>query len=180
MKNLFVILFMWAGCAAYAQDEVLVSIDAKRVTPSEIPPSVIEALKKDFPSMEVMEYYLFPSGKINSEWSVTEEDNLESGDVPDHYNILIKGTKGGYVNALYDKNGELKTMKILALDFALPASIRTAATTGKYAGYQIKSDKFVRVVNKKKEKEYIEVVVAKANSTKKLYFTPDGKLMKEK
>src|SRR5690606_32021232 len=98
----------------------------------------------------------------------------------DHYSVLVKGKKGGYAYGLYDKDGELKSMKIVAIDFELPPSIRTVATTGKYAGYTISSDKFVKILDQRKDKEYVVVRVEKGSDKRKLYFSPDGKLIKEK
>lgn len=68
-----------------------------------------------------------------------------------------------------------------AVDFALPRAIATAATSGDYEGYQIKSNKYkcIQVIDKKSNKEYVEVVVAKGKKTKTLYFTPEGEFIKE-
>ena len=93
---------------------------------------------------------------------------------------MLKGKKGGYVYGLYDKDGNLKKMKLLANDFALPSNIRTAATSGSYSGYEIESDKFVKVIDKKTDKQYVEVVVSKGRDKRKLYFDPNGKFIKEK
>jgi hypothetical protein len=64
----------------------------------------------------------------------------------------------------------------------LPSNITTAATTGDYEGYQIKSNKYkcMKVVDKRTEKEYFEVNVVKGKDKKTLFFTPEGDFIKEK
>jgi hypothetical protein len=84
------------------------------------------------------------------------------------------------VYGLYNKDGDLQKMKVLANDIALPESITKAATSGNYDGYDIKSDKYVKVVNAKSNREYVEVMVEKGSDKKKLYFDTQGNLIKEK
>ena len=93
---------------------------------------------------------------------------------------MLKGEKGGYIYGLYNKDGDLQKMKVLANDFALPPTISEAATSGNYEGYAIKSDKYVKMVDKKSNREYVEVVVGNDSETKKLYFDTKGNFIKEK
>ena len=71
-------------------------------------------------------------------------------------------------------------MKVSANDVALPETISKEATSGNYEGYAIKSDKYVKVVDKKSNREYVEVVGGKDSDTKKLYFDTKGNFIKEK
>ena len=180
MKKLLTILFALVAFRAQAQERELFTIDAKQVSLQTVPSEVLVAVERDFPGNDVMDYYLLEGNKVNSEWAVSVDDNLKASDEVDHYTVMLKGKKGGYIYGLYNKDGELQKMKVLAKDFALPSSIQTAATSGSYSGYAIKSDKYVKVLDRKTDKEYVEVVVAKDGKTKKLYFDPQGKLMKEK
>src|SRR5688500_7433020 len=108
------------------------------------------------------------------------DDNLEPTDQIDHYTVMLKGEKGGYIYGLYNKDGDLQKMKVLAKDFALPATVSKAATSGNYEGYAIKSDKYVKMVDKKSNREYVEVVVGNGGETKRLYFDTKGNFIKEK
>ncbi|MEJ1238414.1 hypothetical protein WBG78_09805 [Chryseolinea sp. T2] len=180
MKRKIAVLVLMLPYALLAQQTNVFSVDAKKISQSETPVTVVEAVKTDFPGNEIIDYYLYDDDLVNTEWAVTTEDNIEPDQAIDHYSVLLKGKNGGYAYGLYDKNGKLKSVKVVALNFALPAAIRNNATTGKYSGYTIKSDKFVRVVNRKNDKEYLEVSVEKGSDKKKLYFSPEGDLIKEK
>ena len=180
MKKIFAILVALVGYNAQAQEKELFTVDAKPISQQAIPADVVESVKKDFPGNDVIDYYLLAAEKVNPEWAVTVDDHSKANDELDHYTVMLKGKKGGYVYGLYDKEGNLEKMKLLANDFALPSNIRSAATSGSYSGYEIKSDKFVKVVDRKTNKQYVEVVVAKGRDTKKLYFDPKGKFIKEK
>lgn len=180
MKKLSAMLLALAGFNVQAQETELFTIDAKKVSSETIPTEILAAVKSDFPGNDVIDYYLLPAEKVSNEWDVTVNDHLKSGEDVDHYTVMLKGKKGGYVYGLYNKEGDLESMKVLAKDFALPSAIQTAATSGEYSGYAIKSDKYVKVVNAKTDKEYVEVVVAKDGKNKKLYFDSNGKFVKEK
>jgi hypothetical protein len=64
-------------------------------------------------------------------------------------------------------------------DFALPAGVSRAVACWNYSGYAVKSGEDFKVVVKRTNKEYMEVIVAKASDTKKLYFDTRGNLIKE-
>lgn len=173
------LLLLVTGCFTQAQD---VTIYAKKISPTETPQEIKEALKKDFPeNAEAVKYYMFPENMVDSEWSVALDEHLKAGE-NDHYAVKLKGKKGGYVYGLYNKDGELEVLKMEAVDFVMPPAITTAATTGEYEGYKIKSNKYkcYKVLNKKTNKEYIQVEVAKGKDIKTLYFTPAGEFIREK
>ena len=180
MKKLFAIILAIVVFNVQAQEKELFTIDAKPISPQAIPSDVMESIKQDFPGNEVVQYYLLAADRVNPEWAVVMEDNLEPGDQIDHYTVMLKGKKGGYVYGLYNKDGDLQKMKVLANDFALPESISKAATSGNYDGYAIKSDKYVKMVDKKSNREYVEVMVEKSGDAKKLYFDTKGNFIKEK
>jgi hypothetical protein len=180
MKKLFAIVLAIVGFDVQAQEKELFTIDAKPISSQQMPSDVVESIKQDFPGNEVVEYYLLSADKVDPEWAVVMEDNLKPTDQVDHYTVMLKGKKGGYVYGLYNKDGDLKKMKVLANDVALPASISEAATSGNYDGYSIKSDKYVKMVDNKNNREYVEVTVEKGGDKKKLYFDPKGNLIKEK
>jgi hypothetical protein len=180
MKTQIALLFLIAPYGLYAQEKNVFSLDAKKISQTETPVTVLQAVSADFPASEVIDYYLYDDNLVSSEWVVTEDDKMQPDTNLDYYSVLIKGKDGGYAYGLYDKNGKLMSMKLIAENFALPPAVASAATTGKYAGYKVKSDKFVRIVHRKTDKEYLEVLVEKGNDVKKLYFSPDGKLIKAK
>jgi predicted RND superfamily exporter protein len=180
MKKLFTIILAFVGFGLQAQEEKVFTIDAKAISAQEMPKEVMKSIQQDFPGNDVVKYYLLAADKVDPEWAVVMEDNLEPTDQVDHYTVMLKGKKGGYIYGLYNKEGDLQKMKVLANDLALPPTISKAATSGNYEGYAIKSDKYVKMVDKKSNREYVEVVVGKDRDTKKLYFDTQGNFIKEK
>ena len=183
MKNtktaISLLLYCMASYCACAQD---VTVYAKKISEGETPTAIKEALKKDFPdNAEAIKYYMFPENLVESEWGVALDESVKTQE-NNYYTVRLKGKKGGYIYGLYNKDGELEVLKIEAIDFALPSEIVKAATTGTYEGYAIKSNKYrcYKVVDKKKNKEYIEVEIEKGKEAKTLYFTPEGQFIKEK
>ena len=178
MKKLLVVILALAWLNTRAQEKELFTIDAKEISTKTVPQEVVVAVEKDFPGHDVLVYYMLAGKHVESEWAVTMDDKRNSKSDVDYYTVSLKGKNGGYAYGLYGKDGTLHKMKILEKDFELPASIRSAATSGDYSGYAIKSDKFVKVVNKKTDKSYVEVVVEKDGKKKKLFFDAQGNMIK--
>jgi len=171
-------LLLYAATVS-AQDAI--TITAKKISQSETPVAIVEAVTTDFPGAEAQAYYLLNAEEVQSDWVVTEEDNMAPGEKADRYTVSLKGSKGGYIHAFYNANGTLERMKMTAVDFVLPANIRNyISTTPAYKGYAITSDKYVKVINQKSKKETLEVSVKKGTDTKRLYFDKNGKFIKAK
>ncbi|HEX6223591.1 MAG TPA: hypothetical protein VFZ52_04235 [Chryseolinea sp.] len=77
MKKLILIVLVVGGFSGTAQDKELFTIAAKPISPQAVPSDVLESIKQDFPGNEVVEYYLLTADKVNPEWAVVMEDNLE-------------------------------------------------------------------------------------------------------
>jgi hypothetical protein len=180
MKKLLVVIVAFVWFNTRAQEKELFTVDAKEVSTKTVPQEVLVAVEKDFPGHDALVYYMLEGKHVEKEWAVTVDDKQNSRTEVDYYTVSLKGKKGGYIYGLYGKDGKLLKMKVLEKDFELPASIRTAATTGDYSGYAIKSDKFVKVVDKKTDKSYVEVVVEKDGKKKKLFFDAEGNMIKGK
>ncbi|HTF21997.1 MAG TPA: hypothetical protein VK658_28145 [Chryseolinea sp.] len=178
MKQLLVVILAFVWINTTAQEKELFTVDAKEVSAKTVPSEVVAAVEKDFAGHDVLVYYMLAGKHVDSEWSVTGDDKRNSKTEVDYYTVSLKGKNGSYIYGLYAKDGTLLKMKVLEKDFELPASIRTAATSGDFSGYTIKSDRFVKVVDKKTDKEYVEVVVEKGGKAKKLYFDTQGNLIK--
>ena len=182
MKTLtaFILLaLVYSPFVTKSQDE---KIYAKEITPEETPEAIKEALKKDFPdAIKDIQYFMVPDNMVDSEWGVAMDEKVKKGG-DDYYTVQMKGKGGGFVYGLYNKDGELEVLKMEANDFELPEEIVTHATTGKYEGYEIQSQKYkaYKVVDKRTNKEYVQVEVKKGNKTKTLYYTPQGAFIREK
>jgi len=182
MKTLTAIILLGLFCSPFVtkgQDDRLYS---KKISPEETPPAIKEALKKDFPeAVKDIHYYMVPENIANSEWGTAMNESVKRGD-SEYYEVEMKGSGGGFVYGLYNKNGELEVMKMEANEFDLPKEVVTHATSGKYEGYEIQSQKYkcYKVVDKRTNDEYVQVEVKKGNDTKTLYYTPKGEFIQEK
>ena len=182
MKTLTAFILMgllYSPFATKSQDE---TIYAKKISPEQTPEAVKEALKKDFPeAVKDIHYFMVPDNMVSSEWGVAMSEKVKKGE-SDYYTVQMKGAGGGYVYGLYNQNGELEVLKMEANDFQLPEEIVTHATTGKYEGYTIQSQKYkcYKVIDKKSNKEYVQLEVKKGKKTKTLYYTPEGEFIREK
>jgi len=182
MKTLIAVILMalvYSPFVTKSQDERLY---AKQISPSETPEAIKEALKKDFPdAIKDIHYYMVPGNMVNSEWGVAMNESMKKGD-NDYYTVELKGEGGGFVYGLYNKDGELEVMKMEANNFDLPAEVTTHATSGKYEGYEIQSQKYkcYKVIDKRTNTEYVQVEIKKDNDVKVLYYTPKGEFIREK
>jgi hypothetical protein len=180
MLSAFILLGLLSSpFVTMSQDETLY---AKQITPEETPEAIKEALKKDFPdAIKDIHYYMVPENMVDSEWGVAMQESAQKGE-GGYYTVQMKGKGGGYVYGLYNSDGELEVMKMEANDFKLPEEITTHATTGEYEGYEIQSQKYkcYKVIDKRTNKEYVQVEVKKGDSEKTLYYSPEGEFIREK
>jgi hypothetical protein len=182
MKNLtaFILLgLLYCPFVTQSQDE---TIYAKKISQEQTPEAIKEALKKDFPdAIKDIHYFMVPDNMVYSEWGVAMSEKVKKGE-NEYYTVQMKGEGGGYVYGLYNSEGELEVLKMEANDFQLPEAIVTHATTGKYQGYTIQSQKYkcYKVIDKKSNKEYVQLDVKKGNKNKTLYYTPEGEFIREK
>ena len=95
MKKLFTIVLAIVGFDIQAQEEKVFTIDAKPISAQELPEDVMQSIQQDFPGNEVVEYYLLAADKVDPEWAVVMEDNLEASEQVDHYTVMLKGKKVG-------------------------------------------------------------------------------------
>ena len=182
MKTLTAFILLGLLCSPFIVKSQNEKIYAKKISPSETPEPIKEALKKDFPdAIKDIHYYMVPNNMVDSEWGVAMKESAKSGDNA-YYTVEMKGKGGGFVYGLYNQDGELEVMKMEANDFELPKEIVTHATTGDYQGYKIQSQKYkcYKVVDKRTNTEYVQVETKKGDDTKTLYYTPQGAFIREK
>jgi hypothetical protein len=179
-KYLFsAILFMISiSFFANAQDEIVIK-GSKKLTKEYTPQQVIDSLNKRFPDAKSVEVFQTKADAVNKGWTVTEEDNL-SGDA-DYYTISFKN-EGMKYYGLYDKEGNLLQSKVEEKVDQLPQAVVNSirAISDKYPGYKVVSKTYYKNQNLTKSKEYYEVIAKKGNETKRLYYAPDGLLIKSK
>lgn len=182
MKNiLFALLILASPQLAMGQSQDALTVKAKKISSSETPIEVIAAVKEDFPNYTVTDYYVFPAKEINDVWAVTVDDHLNTNAEIDHYTVQLKGEKGDTYYTLYDKEGIRIKSKVMERNQPLPSAVSKAIVSNpKYKGYSLQSDMHMLNINHRIKKEFWEVNVKKGKTTKKLFYTPDGKFIKEK
>jgi len=156
-------------------------ITGKKITKQQTPDEVIKALEAKFPNAKSVEYYKIPPDSAKNGWEITEEDKIASSEDVDFYTISFKNSDMKYY-ALYDVHGNLLKSKLEDHVDHLPTPVHDAvkALGSKYPGYKVVAKTYYRDINYSKKKEFYEVVASNGTATKTLYFSPDGKLIKEK
>lgn len=181
-KNVFaaVLLVLFNSFFAHAQDEVVIK-GSKKLDKQYTPQQVVDSLNKRFPNAKSVQYFETKPDAVNKGWVVSEEDNLSSNADVNYYTISFKN-EGMKYYGLYDKDGNLLHCKMEEKISSLPNPVVMALkdVANKYPGYKVVSKTYFKDQNLSKSKEYYEVVAKKGNDTKRLYYTPDGTLIKTK
>lgn len=182
MKNfLLILLLLSASRLMLAQSQDALTMTAKKISNSDTPAAVVAAVEKDFPNYKVTDFYVLPAKDVNAVWDVNVTDNLQANENIDHYTVQLKGAKGGSYYGLYDKEGNRIMSKLKEINQPLPKAVSSAIVADpKYKGYTLQSDMHVKTIDHKKSQEFWEVTVKKGSDSKKLFYTPDGKFIKEK
>lgn len=180
-KSHVILLILCISRMMVAQAQDALTMTAKKISSTETPAAVVAAVKEDFPTYTLTDVYVLPAKEVNSMWAVAVDDNLKADEEIDHYTVQLKGAKGGTYYGLYDKDGNRIMSKLKEINQPLPKAISKAIVSDpKYKGYTLQSDMHYKMVDHKNNKEYWEVTVKKDNKSKKLFYTPDGKFIKEK
>lgn len=165
---------------ANAQDEMVIK-GSKKLDKQYTPQQVVDSLNKRFPNAKSVQYFETKADAANKGWAVSEEDNLSSDADVNYYTISFKN-EGLKYYGLYDKEGKLLQSKVEEKITSLPNPVVMALkdVAHKYPGYKVVSKTYFKDQNYSKSKEYYEVVAKKGNDTKRLYYSPDGTLIKTK
>lgn len=180
-KCLFVSIIILLPFLINAQEDELVIKGTKKITEKMTPQQVVDSLNKRFPNAKAVQYYQIPADSAKRGWAISEEDNLDPSAEVDYYTISFK-QEGLKYYGLYDKDGKLLQCKIEESVDKLPDPVRNTLMniSTQYPGFKVTSKTYFRNQNYSKSKEYYEVVAKRGDETKKLYLTPDGKIIKEK
>lgn len=175
-----ILFVLFLSFFAKAQDEMVIK-GSKKLDKQYTPQQVIDSLNKRFPNAKSVQYFETKGDVVNRGWSVSEEDNLSADADVNYYTISFKN-EGMKYYGLYDKEGNLLQCKIEEKITSLPNPVLMALkeVADKYPGYKVVSKTYYRDQNLSKSKEYYEVVAVKGNDKKRLYYSPDGTLIKTK
>jgi hypothetical protein len=83
---------------------------------------------------------------------------------------------------LYDKDGNLLQLRVEETSATLPEPIQNSIKllSQSHPGYKIVSKNYYKNQNYNKNKEYYEIIAEKDKVRKRLYYLPDGTLIKIK
>ncbi|SHM82323.1 Putative beta-lactamase-inhibitor-like, PepSY-like [Chitinophaga jiangningensis] len=170
-----VMLLVAVALGATAQDQETL-LKAERIKSDQLPPEVVAAYKKKFPSANLKDIVKIPTKTYKKDWEI-DELHKPTGD-EQYYTLYLSGT-GMNLEALYDKKGNLIRANEVAKNVALPRTITTYIVTN-YKGYNITKDKVKRFIEPNKINADWEVTVAKGGDTKRLFFDKNGSFIKSK
>jgi hypothetical protein len=179
MKILHIAFALLATGALYtpqakAQEETL--LKAERIKEDKLPPEVLAAYKKKFPSANLRDIVKLPTKVYKKDWEIDERQS-PSGD-EEFYKLYLSGDNV-QLEALYDRDGNLIRASEVAKNVALPTNTMQYIVKN-YKGYLVKKDKVRRLIEPNSINAEWEVTVAKGKDSKRLLFGSDGEFKKEK
>lgn len=160
----------------YDSSNVQVPIKQLVIPESKVPASVTSAIKKDFMTGQVMQWYSFPYLFKEHGWQVLNPNEMKSNEKPDQYAVYVKASDGSRIDAVYTANGKLIREREVLKNVELPRQIQDAIASSKYKGWNISKDKILITDGLKNSKEYI-VKVEKGQKKKTLYYDDNGTVL---
>lgn len=158
---------------ASAQQPELVATRAKR---KEVPQSVTNAIKKDFPNLNISGLKVVPSDVYKREWEVREIGQVGSSDKANFYTVAMNG-KNFHAHALYNGDGKLVYYREVVENTALPETVAKAIRE-QFPEWTLAGDREV-IKNGRKEITYYRVRVENGKEQMHLFLNPSGQLLKK-
>jgi hypothetical protein len=175
MKKLVLTLAVaLASSAAFAQEHAVKTMDAVKITKSDVPGPVVQQAQKDFPDASPFQFYSVGETAVSKDWKVSEDVDFKEGEEIDHYSVEMKGKNSSY-EALYDAKGKLLMSKKVEKDVAIPQPILQALNK-EYPGVGLKKDVHTKTTDHGKKKDYYVITLANGN---KVTYAADGTPMKK-
>src|SRR5258708_3170324 len=156
MKKYFVLTCMTLFfIRSFSQDNALVITGTGKINKNLAPHEIVDTLKKIFPDAKAVKYYKLPAEAAKNGWTISQEDNLEAGDVVDYYTISFKRSDIHYY-ALFTADGTLVRSKMQQKVDKLPDPIKMSLKTllQDHPDYKVVSKTFYKNVNNNTNEEY--------------------------
>lgn len=179
-KYLFLPALLLLSLFLQAQDDLVIK-GTKKISRQLTPQQVIDSLEKRFPNAQAVQYYKVPTGSAANGWSIEEDDNLDPNAQVDYYTLSFKNSGLKYYG-LYNNDGTLIKSKVEQSGTTLPEPVKSALKEAakSHPGYKIVSKTYYKNTNHSKSTEYYEIIAQKGSTKKRLYYSADGTLLKEK
>jgi hypothetical protein len=177
---------LWTAClvviylSSFAQGDITIT-GTKKISKKMTPSQVLDSLHARFPDAKAISYYKVPADAAAKGWEISKEDNLGTDEVVDLYTIRFKRNDFRYYG-LYKPDGTLVMSKYEEEVTHIPDTVKNSILRlGElYPGYKVTSKTYYKNTNYSKTKEYYEFVAVNGKNKKKVYYDPDGTLIKIK
>ena len=148
-------------------------VESLKLKKSDIPLAVTKSADKLFEGNTQVKWGKFPYELKDYGWYV----NKDATEPIDHYEIMLKGTDGSDIYAVFKPNGDLIKSKIINKNAEVPKMIRNSLATGEYKDWHIVGDIMEIKTTGNNVDEHYEVKLEKNGTKKTLYYAPDGNLL---
>jgi hypothetical protein len=149
----------------------IVYAQKKELNPNNIPSTVMNAIKTDFPTWNI----------DKTKWYAYDASTLDWAPIEGEFSSYIVQARGNNytVMAVYDETGKLRYSKAILKNIVLPTSItEKLATDDAYQGWRVTGDQEI-IRNFKEDRKTYKVTLAKDGKKKSVYFDRMGKEMKK-
>ena len=102
---------------------------------SKVPAPLASAIKKDFMTGQVMQWYTFPYLFKKYGWNVLNTNEMKGKQKPDRYAVYVKANDGSRIDAVYTSKGKLIREREVLKNMALPEQVTRAIASSKYKGW---------------------------------------------
>jgi len=147
-----------------------------KMNKAKVPKAVTESFMIDYPSTDYDYWYGYPTFDYANNWFDYDPYFYDS-DYPDNYVVEFTTNNTPY-KAVYSKAG--KKIAVHKSVSTIPAAVSTAIISGSYKTWTIAKDKeeIYKDTDKDQMKVY-KVSVTKGTQKHALFYSPDGKLLKD-
>ena len=182
MKKYFALAFMaLVFSKSFSQNDAVVITGTGKINKNMAPHEIVDTLIKIFLDAKAVKYYKIPADAAKNGWTISQDDNLGAGDVVEYYTISFKRSDMHYYG-LFKADGTLVKEKMEQKVDKLPEPIKMSIETLKkdHPDYKVVSKTFYKNIDNNSNEEYYEILAKNGKDDKKLYYKPDGTLIKIK
>ena len=148
--------------------------------PNQVPSSLKNAVEKSYSTESTFEWHKFPYLLKKYGWEFKNNIDMSgTTTMPDFYEVTVKLSHGGTIDAVYNKEGKMLRSKELLKSMELPENVAKSIENGEYKDCRIVGDK-LKITNAENQMPhtYYSVVVEKNNKKHTLYYDKNGKELK--
>jgi len=163
---------------AFAQQKMNVQVPMEKlvIDQNQVPQAVTQAVQKDVSDGQPVQWHTFPYVFKKYGWDVVNPKLVKKEKKPDQYEVYIKTSHGGRIDAVYGKNGNLVRMREVLKNVELPMNIEDAIAKSQYKDWNISKDKELITVGEDHVKHYV-VRLTKGEQKKTLFIDEKGNFL---